>query len=123
MSENDRLKYIVQELDMLCSRTSPVKPIRQLRDSIIDYLRDNDIYYGLDFEHIIEDEWTNPNSYNTNHYNCDECKKDLYKVETKIFYPLCNECRMKKHKQNRLDLFYAKHLKFPSLKEKLEKNI
>jgi ribosomal protein L37E len=121
MSEIDRLKYIVQELDSLCCYTKPVKPLREIRNTIIDYLRDLDINYGLDFEEIVQDEWINPNSHNTNHYNCDECGKDIYKVETKIFDPMCNVCRIKKHNQNRLNLFYAKHLKFPSLKENLEK--
>jgi ribosomal protein L37AE/L43A len=121
MSEIDRLKYIVQELDMLCLGASPVKPIRELRNSIIDYLRDENIHYGLDFEQIRQDEWINPNSHNTFHYNCDDCKKNIYKIEVKIFEPQCNECRLKKHKQNKLDLFYAKHLKSSELKNILEK--
>ena len=116
MSEIDRLKYIVQELDKLCLGSSPVKPIRELRNTLIDYLRDEEINYGLDFDIINQSEWYNSRSHNTFHYNCDDCKKDIYKVEVKIFEPLCNECRLKRHKQNRLNLFYAKHLKSSELK-------
>lgn len=115
MSEIDRLKYIVQELDKLCLGASPVKPVRELRDTIIDYLRDEEIHYGLDFDILIQSEWEN-SFHNTFHYNCDDCKKDIYKPEIKIFEPLCNDCRMKNHKKNKLELFYAKHLKYSELK-------
>ena len=107
MSEFERLKFVVQELDYLVGRynVSPVKPFRVLKDNIINFLRMNNIEYGLDFPKIEDKECNKITAWHKYLYNCSDCGDEIYRVETKMYFPICNKCNLIRHNEKRIELF------------------
>ena len=107
MSEFERLKFVVQELDYLVSRynVSPVKPFRVLKDNIINFLIINDIDYGLDFPKIQESECNKVTAWHKNLFYCSDCGDETYSVELRTYYPICNKCSLIRHNKKRIELF------------------
>ena len=109
MSDFERLKFIVEELNLLLtnSKLTPKTPVKKLKNDIINYLINIDPHLqGLERSQTSNTEFETKNWLCSFPYNCIECDKEIYRKEVNLKDVVCNDCNEKNHNIKRIELFY-----------------
>jgi len=109
MSDFERLKFIVEDLNLLLinNKLTPKTPVKKLKNDIINYLIKLDpSLQGLERSQTSNTEFEAQNWLCSFPYNCIKCGKEIYRKEVNLGDVVCNNCNEENHKIKRIELFY-----------------